>query len=214
MQKASTPLKYKPKERDYFSAVDGAQGKKVSTPTQKMEAPVPQPVSKPVPAAPASTGNLFSKIPKSLVTFSGLQALNEHADTAKEWADWLNELRGAPEEMQSLSARAATARDTVNQIQNSIKARPDLLEGESGEKLKEQIEDAIESTNKVLQKMTKMLEDLSKNGAKEATVWSGLQEFYNSYRYKSEWEDKVKKADDDLQKELGVLSTLMVNIYS
>lgn len=161
-----------------------------------------------------SARDLLTKIPRALVTLEGLKSLNEHAGTAKEWAEWLNDLRGAPEEMQSLSARAATARDTVNQIQNSVEARPDLLDGENGEKLKEQIEEAIKSTNKVLGKMTKMLEDLSKNGAKEATVWSGLQDFYNSYKYKSEWEDKVKKADEDLQKELGVLSTLMVNIYS
>lgn len=125
----------------------------------------------------------------------------------------MNDLQGAPEEIQALSAKATTAKDTITQIQRSLEARPDLVEGESGQILKQQIESAIKSADKALGEMTELLQDLGNDGT-EGTVWKGLQDFYNSYRYKNEWEEKIKEAEVNLQKELATLSTLMVNIYS
>lgn len=181
----------------------------------------PKPKPKPRPPAESSTqpspneggGEFLSQLPKALATFTGLKVLTDHADSAKEWADWLNDLHGAPEEIQALSAKATTAKDTITQIQRSLEARPDLVEGESGQILKQQIESGIKSADKALGEMTELLEDLGNDGT-EGTVWKGLQDFYNSYRYKNEWEEKIKEAEVNLQKELATLSTLMVNIYS
>lgn len=118
--------------------------------------------------------------------------------------------------MQGLSAKTTTARDTITQIQETLKARPDLLEGETGKALKDQIEDQIKSTDKALGKMNKMLADLTHQGAKEGdgNIVAGIEKYWNSYRYKEEWEGKLKAADAELQKELAALSTLMVNVYS
>ncbi|KAL6401003.1 Ankyrin-3 [Ilyonectria robusta] len=181
----------------------------------------PKPKPKPRPPAESSTqpspngggGDFLNQLPKALATFTGLKVLTDHADSAKEWADWLNDLHGAPEEIQALSAKATTAKDTITQIQRSLEARPDLVEGESGQILKQQIESGIKSADKALGEMTELLEDLGNDGT-EGTVWKGLQDFYNSYRYKNEWEEKIKEAEVNLQKELATLSTLMVNIYS
>lgn len=139
--------------------------------------------------------------------------LTDHADTAKEWADWLNDLQGAPEEIQALSAKATTAKDTITQIQRSLEARPDLVEGESGHLLKQQIEAAIKSADASLGEMSELLEEVGNDGT-EGAIWKGLQDFYGSVKYKNEWEGKIKEAEETLQKELGTLSTLMVNIYS
>lgn len=155
---------------------------------------------------------MFGSVPGAFMAYHGVKELKEHAGTAKEWVDWLKDLGETPEEIDELSAKATTARDTISQIQAMLKSRPDLLEDDAGEKLKEQIEDNIKETDKTLGKMTKMLSELSKNSAKEGTMWSGLQDFWNSYQYKNEWEDKIKAADDDLQKNLASLSTLMVNV--
>lgn len=154
-------------------------------------------------------------MPAAFATYAGLKTVTEHADTAKEWISWLNDLNETPDEIQSMSAKATTARDTIVQVQQSLQARPDLLEGDTGEQLREQIEDAVESTDKALGRMTKLLSEISKKGSAEhGDVVSGMQEFWRSYRYKDEFEDKVKKADEELQKEMTGLSTLMVNIYS
>ncbi|KAK7419796.1 hypothetical protein QQX98_003169 [Neonectria punicea] len=208
----------KPREHDTASVT-----KPGDKPAQK-----PKPKPKPKPTSPSesskpagessrkpSTGGVdfLEKLPQALATFGGLKALTDHADTAKEWADWLNDLHGAPEEIQALSAKATTAKDTITQIQHSLQARPDLVEGESGQILKQQIEAAVKSADKALAEMTELLQDLGNDGS-EGTVWKGLQDFYNSYRYKNEWEAKIKEAEVNLQKELGTLSTLMVNIYS
>ncbi|KAF7547411.1 hypothetical protein G7Z17_g7738 [Cylindrodendrum hubeiense] len=182
--------------------------------------PKPKPRPRPRPAAesakptsPSGGGDFFDKLPQAFATFSGLKILTDHADSAKEWAEWLNDLQGAPEEIQALSAKATTAKDTITQIQRMLEARPDLVEGESGQILKQQIESTIKSADTALDDMTELLQDLGNDGT-EGTVWKGLQDFYNSYRYKNEWEEKIKEADVNLQKELVTLSTLMVNIYS
>lgn len=156
----------------------------------------------------------FGNLPTAMLAYTGVKELSKHAGTAKEWADWVKDLGETPEEIAELSAKATTARDTITQIQEMLKARPDLLEGEQGEKLKEQLDEVIKKTDKTLSKMTNMLADLSKNSAKEGTLWRGLQDFWNSYQYKNEWEDKVKAADEDLQKDLVSLSTLMVNVHT
>lgn len=157
---------------------------------------------------------MMDHMPSALLTYAGIKAVTKHADTAKEWVKWLNELNDTPEEIDEMSAKATTARDTINQVQETLKARPDLVEGDTGEKLKEQIEDAVKDTDKALGKMTKLLSEISKKGSSEGDAVSGMQGFWNSYRYQDEYKDKVEKANDELQKELGSLSTLMVNIYS
>ncbi|KAM5350183.1 hypothetical protein ACJ41O_006688 [Fusarium nematophilum] len=168
---------------------------------------------------PAQTQNanksfeFLQHLPQALATYAGVKSLSSHADSAKEWADWFVNIQNAPEEMHALSAKATTARDTIAQIQSTLAARPDLVEGDGAISLRQQIESAIKSAIKALDKMTELLQDLSSDGT-EGKVWSGLQEFYNSYKYKNEWEAKIKEADEDLEKQLGALSTLMVNIYS
>jgi chromosome segregation ATPase len=153
-------------------------------------------------------------MPTAFMTYTGLKAVTKHADTAKDWIKWLDDMAETPEEIDELSAKASTARDTITQVQGTLKARPDLVEGDKGEKLKEQIEDAVGDTDKALGKMTKLLSEISKKGADHGNVVNGMQDFWRSYRYKEEFKDKVEKADEDLQKELTKLSTLMVNIYS
>ncbi|KAH7165311.1 hypothetical protein EDB81DRAFT_942380 [Dactylonectria macrodidyma] len=212
---------------------DGARRRRSDEAAASASHPVEQPAHKPKPkprprplseagtkpsanessSAGAGAG-LLDQLPKTLATFGGLKILTDHADSAKEWADWLNDLHGAPEEMQALSAKATTAKDTIAQIQRSLAARPDLVEGDSGQVLKAQIEDAIKSASKALADMTELLEDLGSDGGDDGVVVKGLKDFYNSYRYKNEWEGKIKEADASLQKELVTLSTLMVNIYS
>ncbi|CAM1509562.1 Fc.00g033010.m01.CDS01 [Cosmosporella sp. VM-42] len=181
--------------------------------------PAPKPSSKSPPKSPPKSlpnksANLFKMIPEALAAYGGLEALSEHADTAKGWADWLNQIRDAPEEIHGLSAKVQTARDTITQIQNTLEARPDLVEGDSGQRLRSQIEAAIKSSNEVLTKMTKVLQDLSETTAEDGSIMSGVQEFYNSYKYRNEYENKIKEADGELQKELSGLSTLMINLYS
>lgn len=116
--------------------------------------------------------------------------------------------------MHSLSTKAQTAKDTITQIQNTLEARPDLVEGDSGKRLRDQIEDAIKSTDKVLGEQTKILQELGETTASDGSILSGIQEFWNSYKYRSEWEGKIKAADEALQSELSGLSTLMINLYS
>jgi chromosome segregation ATPase len=167
-------------------------------------------------AAPqgSSMGKLFGNMPAAMATYAGVKELSKHADTAKEWATWLEDLHETPEEIDSLSNKASTARDTIKQVEQTLKTRPDLLEGEDGERLREQIEDAVKSTNKALGKMTTLLAEITKKGAKNGDVINGLQDFWRSYRYKDEFEGKIKAADDALQKELTLLGNLMFNIHS
>ncbi|KAI9150332.1 putative ankyrin repeat protein [Paramyrothecium foliicola] len=155
-------------------------------------------------------GNFLS----SLATVAGIEGLVNHVTTAQQWSDWLSDLQDSPEEIRSLSDKATTARDTIAQIEGTLAARPDLLEGESGQRLKQHIEDAISSTNETLGIMTRLLADISQTTAEEGTVLRGLQEYWNSYRYKSEWGNKLKEVEGQLQSQLALLSTLMINIYS
>ncbi|KAH7305922.1 hypothetical protein B0I35DRAFT_110233 [Stachybotrys elegans] len=156
-------------------------------------------------------GKFFS----SIATFAGIDALASQAGNIKDWIDWYGDISESSEEMKALATHVTTARDTVTQIQGTLEARPDLVEGKSGEKIKEQIEDAIADTNKSLKVMTDLLQELKQNDDDgHGGVMKNVENFWNSYRYKTNFEDKLKKVDADLQAQLGVLSTLMVNIYS
>ncbi|KAF4975558.1 hypothetical protein FZEAL_7673 [Fusarium zealandicum] len=159
------------------------------------------------------TSELLQNIPKAVGTYAGIQALTEHAGTAKEWADWFMNIQKVPDEIQGLSAKVTTARDTIAQIQNTLTARPDLFAGDDGEELRMETEEAIKNANKALEMMTLLLHDLSKDGT-EGTALDRLGEFYRSYKYEKEWKEKIQAADADVQKQLGALNTLMVNIYS
>ena len=158
--------------------------------------------------------NLLGRIPGVFSTYLGAEAITRNAEKAKEWADWLRDLGDTPEEIQLLSERATTARDTITQIQGTLAARPDLFEGESGARLRRQVEDAVGATDDTLGDMTTMLDGLSRSTGQEGSMWRGLSEYWNSYRYKSEYEEKVKAADEELQRHLATLSGLMINIYS
>ncbi|KAK6716582.1 hypothetical protein SNK04_007534 [Fusarium graminearum] len=157
--------------------------------------------------------NFMKHLPQAFATYAGIEALSEHADTAKDWADWFMNLRKTPEEIHELSAKATTARDTITQIQNTLEARPDIIDGDDARPMRRQIDEAIRNSTVALDKMTKLLQEISSDGL-EGTKFASLEEFYNSYKYKDEWEEKIKSADADLEKELAALSKLMVNIYS
>lgn len=114
-----------------------------------------------------------------------------------------------------LSTRVSTARDTIQQIQSSLEARPDLLDDESGQMLKEQIQDAIDGTSQTLRKMTKLLSGFTNRAEQqEGTTMHRLEEFWRSYNYKNQGEDQVRDADAELQQQLTELTTLMANIYA
>ncbi|EEU42728.1 uncharacterized protein NECHADRAFT_105186 [Fusarium vanettenii 77-13-4] len=187
----------------------------VRPPAEKPSEKTPEkPAEKPAPDQQKSKSNEFLQhLPKALATYIGVKSLNEHADTAKEWADWFMNIQKAPDELRDLSSKVTAAKDTIDQIQTTITARPDLLEGDSADALRQQIESAMKNAKVALNKMTKLLQDLRDDGL-EGTVWEGFHNFYSSYRYKNEWEDKIKEADADLEKQLGTLNSLMVNIYS
>ena len=212
-RRSSTPDRYKPdRYKDRPSSSKDAGGNQDAPSPQSS----PQPAASPAPAASggSSSSNLFNHVPAALTTYAGIKAVTKHADTAKDWIKWLGEMNETPEEIQDMSAKATTARDTITQVQETLKARPDLLEDDKGQTLKGQIEDAISDTDKALGGMTKLLSEISKKGADHGDAINGMQEFWRSYRYKDEFKEKVEKADEDLQKELTHLSTLMVNIYS
>lgn len=168
--------------------------------------------SSPQQSSPAGF-EFLEKLPQVLATHLGLKSLSDSADKAKEWADWVGDIKEAPEEISDLTARTTTTRDTITQIQSAIEARPDLMEGESGQVLRKQIESAIDDAKQALKKMTKLLQDLDNDGNR-GRVMNGIEEFYHSYKYKNEWENKIKAADAELEKQIGTLSMLMVNIYS
>ncbi|KAH7242159.1 hypothetical protein BKA59DRAFT_480117 [Fusarium tricinctum] len=157
--------------------------------------------------------DFLKHLPQALATYAGVEALGEHADTAKEWADWFMDMRKTPEEIHEVSAKVTTAKDTITQIQNTLEARPDIIEGDDAIPMRKQIDESIENTTAALDKMTKLLQEISSDGL-EGTVFGGLEEFYNSYKYKDEWEKKIKLADADLEKQLAALSKVMVNVYS
>ncbi|KAF5982809.1 hypothetical protein FCOIX_3534 [Fusarium coicis] len=182
----------------------------VKSPEQK-EA---KPTEKPAENEPKKKGFDFMKhFPQAVAAYAGIEALGKHADTAKEWTDWFMKLQKTPAEIHELSAKATTARDTITQIQNTLEARPDIIEGDDARPMRRQIDEAIRNATAALDEMTKLLQEISSDGL-EGTMFGGLEEFYNSYRYKDEWEEKIKLADGELEKQLAALSTLMVNIYS
>ncbi|KAH6952959.1 hypothetical protein DER45DRAFT_364308 [Fusarium avenaceum] len=173
-----------------------------------------RPTERPKREQPQKKGFDFLKhLPQALATYAGVEALSEHADTAKEWADWFMDMRKTPEEIHEVSAKVTTAKDTITQIQNTLEARPDIIEGDDALPMRKQIDESIKNATTALDKMTKLLQEISSDGL-EGTVFGGLEEFYNSYKYKDEWEKKIKLADADLEKQLASLSKLMVNIYS
>ncbi|KAF5554064.1 hypothetical protein FNAPI_6536, partial [Fusarium napiforme] len=182
----------------------------VKSPEQK-EA---KPTEKPAENEPKKKGFDFMKhFPQAVAAYAGIEALGKHADTAKEWTDWFMKLQKTPEEIHELSAKATTARDTITQIQNTLEARPDIIEGDDAKPMRRQIDEAIRNATAALDEMTKLLQEISSDGL-EGTMFGGLEEFYNSYKYKDEWEEKIKLADGELEKQLAALSKLMVNIYS
>ncbi|KAF9775665.1 hypothetical protein IL306_006216 [Fusarium sp. DS 682] len=173
-----------------------------------------KPTEKPVEEVPKKKGFDFMKhFPQAVAAYAGIEALGKHADTAKEWTDWFMKLQKTPEEIHQLSAKATTARDTITQIQNTLEARPDIIDGDDARPMRRQIDEAIRNATAALDEMTKLLQEISSDGL-EGTRFSGLEEFYNSYKYKDEWEEKIKLADAELEKQLAALSKLMVNIYS
>ncbi|KAF5025438.1 hypothetical protein F66182_2461 [Fusarium sp. NRRL 66182] len=191
-----------------------AQAMPKKPPTRHTDQQKEKPDPKPAEDEPPKKGHEFLRhLPQAFGTYAGVEKLGEHADTAKEWADWFMNLQKTPEEIHALSAKATTAKDTITQIQNTLAARPDIIDGNDALPMRKQIDAAIENAMAALDKMTKLLEEMSSHGL-EGTRFEGLQEFYNSYRYKDEWEEKIKAADADLEKQLSALSTLVVTIYS
>ncbi|KAM0347694.1 hypothetical protein ACHAPU_004709 [Fusarium lateritium] len=173
-----------------------------------------KPAEKPKKEQPQKKGFDFLKhLPQAFATYAGVEALSQHADTAKEWTDWFMEMRKTPEEIHELSAKATTARDTITQIQNTLEARPDIIDGDDALPMRKQIDESIKNATTALDQMSKLLQEISSHGL-EGRVLGGLEEFYNSYKYKDEWEEKIKLADADLEKQLAALSKIMVNIYS
>ncbi|KAK1238438.1 hypothetical protein MKX07_006584 [Trichoderma sp. CBMAI-0711] len=158
--------------------------------------------------------SFFSKFPTSFATYAGIRALSEHADKAKEWVEWFNNVNDAPDEIRALTSRISTTRDTVQQMKECIEARPDLIEDETGQVLKSHIEEAIDSTSETLKKMTKLLAGFSGAAKQDGTALGRLEGFWHSYNYKHEGEEQIKAADAELQQQLLQLGTLMSNIYA
>ncbi|KAL7930758.1 ankyrin [Trichoderma chlorosporum] len=161
-----------------------------------------------------NSDSFFSKFPTSFATYAGIRALSEHADKAKEWVEWFNNVNDAPDEIRALSIRISTTRDTIQQMKECLEARPDLIEDESGQVLKSHIEDAIEGTSETLKKMTKLLASFSGAAKQDGTALGRLEGFWHSYNYKNEGEEQIKAADVELQLQLLQLGTLMSNIYA
>lgn len=198
-------------ERHRSASVDGYDRKSQQAPVQLPTSPSRRPKHE-----RRGSDSFFSKFPKTFATYAGIRALSEHADKAKEWVEWLNNVNDAPDEIRALSARITTARDTIQQMKDCLKARPDLIEDETGQAIKSQIEDTIESTSETLKKMTKLLASFS-GAAREDnnnTALGRLEGFWHSYNYKNEGEEQIKSADAELQQQLLQLGTLMSNIYA
>ncbi|KAM0473009.1 hypothetical protein ACHAPX_008372 [Trichoderma viride] len=198
-------------ERHRSASVDGYDRK-----TQPAPAPLPSSPSRRPKHERRGSDSFFNKFPKTFVTYAGIRALSEHADKAKEWVEWLNNVNDAPDEIRALSARITTARDTIQQMKDCLKARPDLIEDETGQVLKLQIENTIDSTSETLKKMTKLLASFSRAARDENndTALGRLEGFWHSYNYKHEGEEQIKSADAELQQQLLQLGFYMSNIYA
>ncbi|KAM0521302.1 hypothetical protein ACHAPE_002780 [Trichoderma viride] len=198
-------------ERHRSASVDGYDRK-----TQPAPAPLPSSPSRRPKHERRGSDSFFNKFPKTFVTYAGIRALSEHADKAKEWVEWLNNVNDAPDEIRVLSARITTARDTIQQMKDCLKARPDLIEDETGQVLKLQIEETIEGTSETLKKMTKLLASFSGAASDENnnTALGRLEGFWHSYNYKHEGEEQIKSADAELQQQLLQLGFYMSNIYA
>lgn len=197
-------------ERHRSASVDGYDRKSQPAPAPLTSSPSRRPKHE-----RRGSDSFFNKFPKTFATYAGIRALSEHADKAKEWVEWLNNVNDAPEEIRALSARITTVRDTIQQMKDCLKARPDLIEDESGQALKLQIEDTIESTSETLKKMTKLLASFSGAARDDNNTALGrLEGFWHSYNYKHEGEEQIKAADAELQQQLLQLGFYMSNIYA
>ncbi|KAF4339461.1 hypothetical protein FBEOM_6582 [Fusarium beomiforme] len=206
-----------PVDKERRSSYTGAGKSQPTSTRHSVKSPEQQdvrPAQTPTDEAPKKKGFDFMKhFPQAVAAYAGIEALGKHADTAKEWTDWFMKLQKTPAEIHELSAKATTARDTITQIQNTLEARPDIIDGDDAKPMRRQIDEAIRNATAALDELTKLLQEISSDGL-EGTMFGGLEEFYNSYKYKDEWEEKIKLADAELEKQLAALSKLMVNIYS
>ncbi|KOS19815.1 Ankyrin-3 [Escovopsis weberi] len=143
-----------------------------------------------------------------------VKELSKHADKAKEWIEWLNNVNDAPHEIRLLSSKVKIAKDTVSQIQISLEARPDLVEDESGQNLKMQIEEVIDGTSETLKKMSRLLSGFTAAAGQDGTALDRLEGFWQSFTYKNEGEGQIRATDNELQIQLTELTTLMSNIYA
>ncbi|KAK5994815.1 Ankyrin-3 [Cladobotryum mycophilum] len=156
----------------------------------------------------------FKRFPTSFATYTAVKELSKHADRAKEWAEWFNHVNGAPDEIRLLSSKVKIAKDTVLQIQSSLEARPDLIEDETGQNLKVQIDEVIDNTSETLKRMTKLLSSFTAAVQQDGTALGRLEGFWHSYNYKNEGEGQIRATDAELQIHLTELTTLMSNIYA
>ncbi|TFA99763.1 Tankyrase-2 [Trichoderma ghanense] len=202
-------------DRHHRSAsVDGYNSGSPHTNPQHSSAQPPNPPLRRTKHERKGSDSFFSKFPTSFATYAGIRALSEHADKAKEWVEWFNNVNDAPDEIRALTSKISTTRDTIQQMKECIEARPDLIEDETGQVLKSHIEDAIDSTSETLKRMTKLLAGFSGAAKQDGTALGRLEGFWHSYNYKHEGEEQIKAADAELQQQLLQLGTLMSNIYA
>ncbi|QGI86200.1 hypothetical protein CEK25_012929 [Fusarium fujikuroi] len=146
----------------------GAGNPQLSSRRHSVKSPEQQeakPAGKPTENEPKKKGFDFMKhFPQAVAAYAGIEALGKHADTAKEWTDWFMKLQKTPEEIHELSAKATTARDTITQIQNTLEARPDIIEGDDAKPMRRQIDEAIRNATAALDEMTKLLQEISSDG--------------------------------------------------
>ncbi|VZI13572.1 unnamed protein product [Fusarium fujikuroi] len=149
----------------------GAGNPQLSSRRHSVKSPEQQeakPAGKPTENEPKKKGFDFMKhFPQAVAAYAGIEALGKHADTAKEWTDWFMKLQKTPEEIHELSAKATTARDTITQIQNTLEARPDIIEGDDAKPMRRQIDEAIRNATAALDEMTKLLQEISSDGCSQ-----------------------------------------------
>ncbi|KAL6871703.1 hypothetical protein HDV57DRAFT_270780 [Trichoderma longibrachiatum] len=201
-------------DRHRSASVDGHDNKTSPSSTQHSSAQPPNPPLRRTRHERKRSDSFLSKFPTSFATYAGIRALSEHADKAKEWVEWFNNVNDAPDEIRALTSKVSTTRDTIQQMKECIEARPDLIEDETGQVLKSHIEDAIDSTSETLKRMTKLLAGFSGAAKQDGTALGRLEGFWHSYNYKHEGEEQIKAADAELQQQLLQLGTLMSNIYA
>ncbi|KAH0494739.1 hypothetical protein TgHK011_008330 [Trichoderma gracile] len=201
-------------DRHRSASVDGHNSNSHSQHPQHSSAQPPNPPLRRTRHERKGSDSFFSKFPTSFATYAGIRALSEHADKAKEWVEWFNNVNDAPDEIRALTSKISTTRDTIQQMKECIEARPDLIEDETGQVLKSHIEDAIDSTSETLKRMTKLLAGFSGAAKQDGTALGRLEGFWHSYNYKHEGEEQIKAADAELQQQLLQLGTLMSNIYA